>query len=115
MVTKDEIYGTLHPKQWKCPHEIREELDTAGIGSLEAELSSTFVQNQPDVMMSTIERYLTAFVDEKVAEYRKRTQTNEQREQCGLQPQELEYRLLPQEIKKRSGTEAGKSGEYVVR
>jgi len=29
MVTRDEIYGTLHPKQGKCAHEIKEELDTA--------------------------------------------------------------------------------------
>lgn len=112
MLTKDEIYHTLSYKDWKCAHEIKEELDTETTTSLEASLFTEFVQNQQDVVLSTIEKYLTAFVDGKVAEYRKRTQNTEQIQLCGLQLQELEYRLLPQQIKLRSGTEEGKLGEY---
>ncbi len=114
MVTKEEIYRTLQYQEWKCPHEVKEELDTQSTTSLEASLFAEFIQNQPEVILSKIERYLTTFVDEKVAEARiRREQTEEQIRLCGLQPKELEYRLLPQEIKKRSGTESGKSGEYV--
>ena len=112
MVTRDEIYGTLHPKRWKCAHEIKEELDTVETSSLETSLFAEFVQQQPEVLLPTIEKYLTAFVDGKVAEYRKRTQNNEQILSCGLQLKELEYRLLPQEIKLRTDAEEGKSGEY---
>ena len=114
MVTKDEIYHTLRYKEWKCAHEVQEELDTAGTASLETSLFAEFVQNQPEVVLSEIEKYLTKFVDEKVAEYRTRVQTEEQVRRCELQSKELEYRLVPQEIKKRSGTETGKSGEYAV-
>ena len=112
MVTKDEIYHTLHYKDWKCAHEIKEDLGTAGTSSLEASLFASFVQNQPEVVLSQIETYLTAFVDEKVAEYRKRLQNDAQIRQCVLQRQELEYRLVPQEIKLRFGAEEGKLGEY---
>lgn len=105
MVTKDEIYDTLRYKQWKCAHEIKEELDTAKTASLERSLFMDFAQSRPEVVLSDIERYLTAFVDGKVVEYRKRTQSNEQIERCGLQLQELEYRLVPQEIKLRSSAE----------
>jgi len=113
MVTRDEVYHTLSYKDWKCAHEVNDKLNSTGTASLEKNLIAEYVQNQPEVVLSTIEKYLTTFVHEKVAEYRKRTQTNEQIEQCGSQRQELEYRLVPQEIKKRSGTEAGRSGEYV--
>lgn len=113
MLTNDEIYQTLDYKVWKCAHEIKEELDTSGLISLEAELISTFIENQPDVIIDKIGRYLTTAVDEKVVEARKRAaQSGKQIELCGLQPQELEYRLLPQEVKKNFGSEAGRLGEY---
>jgi len=115
MVTKDEIYHTLSYKDWKCVHEVKEELTTATTSSLETHLFQEFVQSREEVLIPAIERYLTSFVDQKVAEYRTRTQTNEQVKQCGLQRKELEYRLVPQEIKKCSGTEAGKSGEYAAK
>ena len=112
MLTKDEIYHTLSYKQWKCAHEIKEELDTENTTSLETSLFTEFVQKQPEVMLSTIEKYLTSFVDEKVAQAQKRSQNYIQIQQCGLLRQELEYRLLPQEVKKNTGREAGVSGEY---
>lgn len=112
MLTKEKIYYTLHPKQWKCAHEIKEELETESTISLETSLFTEFVQNQPEVIVSEIERYLTSFVEGKVAEARKRLQNDRQIRQCGLLRQELEYRLLPQEVKLRSGTEEGRSGEY---
>lgn len=113
MLTKAQIYQTLNYKDWKCTHEVKEKLDTESTTYLETSLFTEFVQNQSEVILSTIEKYLTAFVDEKVAEARKRVaQSNQQIELCGLQKEELEYRLLPQEIKLRSGTEKGRPGEY---
>lgn len=112
MVTRDEIYHTLSYQDWKCVHEVKEVLTTVGTATLEANLFQEFVQNQSAVLLSTIERHLTTFVDERVAEARKRVQNYEQIPQCGFQREELEYRLVPQEIKKRSGAEAGRSGEY---
>lgn len=113
MLTKDQIYQTLNYKDWKCAHEIKEELDTETTTSLEASLFTEFVQNQPEVVLSTIEKYLTAFVDEKVAEARKRgAPSDKQVERCGAQQQELEYRLVPQEVKKSFEQEDKPSGEY---
>ncbi len=107
---KDQIYHTLSYKIWKCAHEVKDKVIAAQIPSLEASIFEEFVRAQPEVMLPTIERYLTTFVNEKVAEARKRTQNYEQLTQCGVLPGELEYRLLPQEVKKRSGRE---SGDYV--
>ncbi len=112
MLTKEQIYQTLNYKGWKCTHEIKEELETENTASLEASLFAEFVQSRPEVLLPTIERYLTVFVDEKVAEARKRNQDAKQMEQCGFQPGELEYRLLPQEVKKGFGREDKPSGEY---
>lgn len=112
MLTKDQIYQTLNYKDWKCAHEIKEELDTAGTASLETSLFAEFVQSRPEVLLPTIEKYLTAFVNEKVAEARKRLQNEGQIQQCGLLRQELEYRLRPQEVKKGFGREDKPSGEY---
>ncbi len=104
---KDQIYHTLSYKIWQCAHEVKDKVIAAQTPSLEANLFEEFVRAQPEVMLPTIERYLTAFVNENVAEARKRTQNYEQLTQCGVLPGELEYRLLPQEIKKRSGRESG--------
>lgn len=112
MLTKDQIYQTLNYQDWKCAHEIKEELETESTTSLEASLSSEFLQSRPEVLLPTIERYLTVFVNEKVAEARKRNQDAKQVEQCGFQPGELEYRLLPHEVKKEFGREDKPSGEY---
>lgn len=112
MLTKDQIYRTLNYKDWKCAHEIKAELETESTASLEASLIAEFLQSRPEVLLPTIERYLTAFIREKVAEARKRSQDAKQVELCGFQPGELEYRLLPQEVKKNFGREDKPSGEY---
>jgi len=112
MVTREEIYGTLSYTDWKCAHEMREELTATTTPSLEANLFHEFVQSREEVLIPAIERCLTAFVDEKVAEAQRRKQNEEQIQRCGVQQRELEYRLVPQEIKKERGAETGVSGEY---